>query len=136
MTWIYRTAKKNDRIDARKMAVLLSIGEIPEVHMPLKEVRQWRETILHRKKIVDKVVMVKNRIRATFKGHGLSRPAVKVYVVSKNGIHKLYTITILFFCTDLLGKSRLNDIRSIDPEYPGIDSVNSRFEAAKAQDNK
>lgn len=27
MTWIYRTAKKNDRIDARKMAVLLSIGE-------------------------------------------------------------------------------------------------------------
>ena len=25
MTWIYRTAKKNDRIDARKMAVLLSI---------------------------------------------------------------------------------------------------------------
>ena len=77
MTWIYRTAKKNDRIDARKMAVLLSIGEIPEVHMPSKEVRQWRETILHRKKIVDKVVMVKNRIRATFKGHGLSRPAVK-----------------------------------------------------------
>ena len=77
MTWIYRTAKKNDRIDARKMAVLLSIGEIPEVHMPSREVRQWRETILHRKKIVDKVVMVKNRIRATFKGHGLSRPAVK-----------------------------------------------------------
>jgi transposase len=77
MTWIYRTAKKNDRIDARKMAVLLSIGEIPSVYMPSREVRQWRETILHRKKIVDKVVMVKNRIRATFKGHGLSRPAVK-----------------------------------------------------------
>ncbi|MHC4930515.1 MAG: hypothetical protein ACYTFU_12890 [Planctomycetota bacterium] len=30
MTWIYRTAKKNDRIDARKMAVLLSIGELPK----------------------------------------------------------------------------------------------------------
>ncbi len=29
MTWIYRTAKKNDRIDARKMAVLMSIGELP-----------------------------------------------------------------------------------------------------------
>lgn len=28
----------------------------------------------------------------------------------------------------------INDIRSIDPEYPGLDSVNSRFEAAKAQD--
>jgi len=42
MTWIYRTAKKNDRIDARKMAVLLSIGELPEVYMPSKEVRQWK----------------------------------------------------------------------------------------------
>jgi len=73
MTWIYRTAKKNDRIDARKMAVLLSIGEIPEVYMPSKEVRQWRETILHRKKIVCKVVQVKNRIRATLKSQGYSK---------------------------------------------------------------
>ncbi len=77
MTWIYRTAKKNDRIDARKMAVLLSIGEIPAVYMPSKEVRQWRETILHRKKIVCKIVQVKNRIRATFKAHGYSKPLEK-----------------------------------------------------------
>ena len=77
MTWIYRTAKKNDRIDARKMAVLLSIGEIPEVYMPSKEVRQWRETILHRKKIVCKVVSVKNRIRATLKSQGYSKAANK-----------------------------------------------------------
>jgi len=77
MTWIYRTAKKNDRIDARKMAVLLSIGEIPEVYMPSKEVRQWRETILHRKKIVCKVVSVKNRIRATLKSQGYSKPRLK-----------------------------------------------------------
>ena len=71
MTWIFRTSKKNDRIDARKMAVLLSIDEVPSVYMPSKEVRQWRETILHRKKIVDKVVKTKNTIRATVKGHGL-----------------------------------------------------------------
>ena len=77
MTWIYRTAKKNDRIDARKMAVLLSIGEVPAVYMPSKEVRQWRETILHRKKIVIKIVQVKNRIRATLKSQGYSRPLKK-----------------------------------------------------------
>ena len=47
-TWIYRTSKKNDRIDALKMAVLLSIGELPCVYMPNKEVRQWRQSILHR----------------------------------------------------------------------------------------
>jgi hypothetical protein len=30
MTWVYRTSKKNDRIDSRKQAVLLSIGEGPQ----------------------------------------------------------------------------------------------------------
>lgn len=75
MTWIYRTAKKNDRIDARKMAVLLSIGELPEVYMPSKEVRQWRQTILHRQKIVQKVGQVKNRLRAALKSEGHRKPA-------------------------------------------------------------
>jgi len=64
MTWIYRTAKKNDRIDSRKQPVLLSIGEVPKVHIPGKEVRQWRVAIQHRRKIVNKITSVKNRIRA------------------------------------------------------------------------
>jgi transposase len=74
MTWIYRTAKKNDRMDARKMAVLLSIGEIPAVHMPNKEIRQWRVIICHRRKLLAKAVTAKNRIRAAFKSQGISRP--------------------------------------------------------------
>ena len=73
MTWIYRTTKKNDRLDARKMAVLLSIGEVPSVYMPSREVRQWRQMILHRKKIVTKVTQVKNRIRALLKSEGFNR---------------------------------------------------------------
>jgi transposase len=77
MTWIYRTAKKNDRIDARKMAVLLSIGEIPKVHMPCSEIRQWRQMILHRRNIVKKVTGVKNRIRALLKSRGHSKPQHK-----------------------------------------------------------
>ena len=73
MTWIYRTSKKNDRIDARKQAVLLSIGEVPKVHIPQKEVRQWRVTIQHRRKIVSRVCQVKNRIRALLKANGFVR---------------------------------------------------------------
>ena len=74
MTWINRTSKKNDRLDARKMAVLLSIGEIPAVHMPGREVRQWRQMILHRRKIINGRTKVKNRIRALLKSEGFSRP--------------------------------------------------------------
>jgi transposase len=77
MTWIYRTAKKNDRIDARKMAVLMSINELPTVYMPNKEVRQWRQMILHRKNIVGRVGQVKNRVRAILKSQGYNQPANK-----------------------------------------------------------
>lgn len=75
MTWIYRTSKKNDRIDARKQAVLLQIGEVPKVHMPRREVRQWRVTIQHRRKMVSKIGQVKNRLRALLKAHGFVKPA-------------------------------------------------------------
>jgi len=74
-TWIYRTAKKNDRIDARKIAVLLRLGELPTVHMPNREIRQWRQIILHRQKTVQKVGRVKNRIRALLKSEGYFQPA-------------------------------------------------------------
>jgi len=77
MTWIYRTAKKNDRMDARKMAVLLSIGEIPAVHMPSKEVRQWRMIICHRRKLLSEAVTAKNRIRALFRSQGISKAGNK-----------------------------------------------------------
>ncbi len=77
MTWIYRTAKKTDRIDSRKQAVLLQIGEIPKVHMPDKEVRQWRSQIQHRRKLTDTRTQCKNRIRTVLKSHGYRRPASK-----------------------------------------------------------
>lgn len=99
MTWIFRTSKKNDRIDAYKMAVLLSIGEVPSVYMPSKEVRQWRETILHRKKTVTKLVQVKNRIRATFKGQGYNKPLHKGGWWKKSNLQWMRDI-----CTRVMGE--------------------------------
>jgi transposase len=77
MTWIYRTPKKNDRIDARKQALLLSIDEIPKVHMPKREIRQWRGAIGHRRTIIGKGTRLKNSIRALLKAHGFTRSAQK-----------------------------------------------------------
>ena len=73
MTWIYRTAKKNDRIDARKQAVLLSIGEIPKVHMPSRKVRQWRGALLNRRNLIKRMIQLKNRIRALLKAQGITQ---------------------------------------------------------------
>ena len=77
MTWIYRTAKKTDRIDSRKQAVLLQIDEIPKVHMPDKKIRQWRSQIQHRRKLVDSSTQAKNRIRTVLKSHGYRQPTCK-----------------------------------------------------------
>jgi len=76
-TWIYRTPKKNDRLDARKLALLMRFGELPRVHMPAKEGRQWRAMIGHRAKRVHQQTRAKNRIRAVLKEQGIRRPAYK-----------------------------------------------------------
>jgi transposase len=77
MTWIFRTAKKNDRIDARKMAILYRIGELPTIYMPDAEVRQWRQMIGHRRDLMSKQTAVKNQIRALVKSQGITRPPVE-----------------------------------------------------------
>ena len=77
MTWIYRTRKKTDRVDARKQAKLLEIGEIPAVHMPAPAVRQWRGQIQHRRKLLQNAVQLKNRTRALVKGQGHRQPKHK-----------------------------------------------------------
>ena len=73
MTWIYRTSQKNDRIDARKQAVLLSIDEIPKVHIPPTEIRQWRRAIIHRRNLIRKSTSTKNAIRSLLKSNGMSK---------------------------------------------------------------
>ena len=45
---IFRSKKKNDRIDAEKLAKLIYLGEVPTVHVPSPEVRAWRGTAEHR----------------------------------------------------------------------------------------
>lgn len=74
MSWIYRTPTKSDRIDARKQAVLLQMGELPEVHMPSAEVRQWRRDIQHRTALVANRSRQKNRLRSHIKSQGYCRP--------------------------------------------------------------
>ena len=51
---IFRSKKKNDRVDSQKLAKLLYLGEVPTVHVPSPEVRAWRGTAEHRKRLVQR----------------------------------------------------------------------------------
>ena len=42
---IFRSKKKNDRVDAEKLAKLCYLDEVPTVHVPSISVRSWRRMI-------------------------------------------------------------------------------------------
>src|SRR5215211_1009544 len=47
--WKYKHAKrKTDRDDALRLAQLFALGQLPEVVVPAKPVREWRALIAHR----------------------------------------------------------------------------------------
>lgn len=71
---IFRSKKKNDRVDARKLAMLLLLDQVPEVHVPDVNARAWRAAIEFRRTLVDKQTKTKNQIRAVLRSHGIAGP--------------------------------------------------------------
>lgn len=71
---IFRSKQKHDRVDARKLAKLLHLGEVPPVHVPASEVRAWRALIEFRRGLVMKQTRAKNTLRALLRSHGLAMP--------------------------------------------------------------
>lgn len=74
---IFRSKQKNDRVDARKLATLLYLDQVPSVHVPRLEVRSWRSFIEFRRRLVDKRTRVKNSLRSLLRGHGIAAPSGK-----------------------------------------------------------
>src|SRR5690606_27573239 len=71
---IFRSRKKNDRADAQKLARLLWLDEVPQVHVPRVEVRMRRELIEMRRRTVQKRTRAKNAIKALLRSLGIATP--------------------------------------------------------------
>jgi len=69
---IFRSKRKNDRVDAEKLAKLLFLGEVPQVFVPSENIRAWRAMIEHRQRLIRERTRVKNQIRALLRTHGIS----------------------------------------------------------------
>ncbi|MHC4997317.1 MAG: IS110 family RNA-guided transposase [Planctomycetota bacterium] len=73
--WRWRSVKtKTDRLDALKLAELSASDQLPQVHLPQRDVRQWRSLIRYRHRLIGRRTAIKNRIRSVFEGEGLSMP--------------------------------------------------------------
>lgn len=68
------TRKKNDRIDALKLAKLSAFNQLSQAHVPERNVRQWRSFIAYRHQLVQRRTQIKNHIRAILDREGLSTP--------------------------------------------------------------
>jgi transposase len=71
---IFRSKRKNDRIDAQKIATLLFMDQLPQVHVPDLDVRAWRETIEFRTNLIHKRTRCKNGLRALLRSHAIASP--------------------------------------------------------------
>lgn len=75
LRWIYRAKRKNDRVDAAKLARLLYLDVVPPVHVPKPEKRAWRSMIEFRQKLLGRRTGVKNQLRAILRARAIKAPA-------------------------------------------------------------
>jgi transposase len=74
--WKWKTVKdKSDRKDALKLAQLSEMENLPTVHVPKPEVRQWRSLIEYRHGLVARRTAIKNSIRSIYERQGLGLPS-------------------------------------------------------------
>lgn len=110
---IFRSKRKNDRVDARKLALLLLLGQVPEVHVPSVDVRSWRSAISFRNRLIGKRTGIKNAVRALLRGHGIEMPA-GTRLWTKKGRAWLAGVSLP---TDLAGIQRdamVDELRQMD----------------------
>jgi transposase len=82
---IYQAKRKNNRVDAEKLAKLLYLDALPQVHVPGIDVRSWRGLIEFRRRLVDKRTATKNALRAVLRSNNL-RPPKGTGLWSKKGL--------------------------------------------------
>jgi transposase len=68
---IFRSKRKNDRVDAEKLAKLLWLDEVPMVHVPAQQVRAWRQLIEYRNGLIAKRTRAKNSCRSLLRSVGV-----------------------------------------------------------------
>src|SRR3954465_7206484 len=73
--------KKNDRIDAGKLADCLRCDFLPECHMAPTEIRERRRTLRYRQLLVHQMVQVKNRISGLLMETGVTHNKQRLHKV-------------------------------------------------------
>ena len=117
---IFRSKHKNDRVDARKLALLLMLDQIPPVHVPTLNTREWRGLIEFRTRLVNDRTQTKNRLRALFRHSGISLPAGK-RLWTKKSLAELETRALPTSAGTLRRDLALEQLRRLDEQIQRVE---------------
>ncbi len=76
---IFKSSKKNDKEDSYKLAKLLRLNELPEVHLPSKEAEALRTLVRYRKSLGEDMTKLKNKIHAILFKYGIHINATDIF---------------------------------------------------------
>ena len=76
---IAASKKKNDRVDARKIADMLRVDLLPECHMPSKEIRELRGKLRYRHLMLKEAKRMKNKISGLLMESGVQYNRAKLH---------------------------------------------------------
>ena len=84
---IFNSVKKNDREDSYKLAKLLRLQELPEVHIPSRESDDLKTLVRYRKSLGEAITMIKNRVHAILASAGIRIDATDIF--GKKGMKRI-----------------------------------------------
>jgi transposase len=73
---IAQSTRKSDNLDARVLAEMLALDQIPASYRPTPRQREHRLYVRHRQYLQRKITAVRNKIRRILSNHNLDRPAL------------------------------------------------------------
>jgi transposase len=133
-----KTKKKSDRKDALRMAQMTEMGDLPEVHMPVPRVRQWRSLINYRHSLVDRRTAVKNSIRAMFERQGQRLPpAHKAWTVAGMAEWRKETLPLEQCPMEQLWRGELHqELEQLESLAKSIEAVEKKLDELALADER
>jgi len=113
---IFKSSKKNDKEDSYKLAKLLRLNELPEVHLPSKEAESLRNLVRYRKSLGEDITRLKNKIHAILSKYGISINASDIF--GKKGLKEIEKVSSIlspedrFILNNIL--LRINELLAIE----------------------
>jgi transposase len=121
---IYKSKRKNDRVDAQKLAKLLLLDMVPQVHVPHADIRAWRSLIILRQRVMAQMVRAKNQVRAVLRENDIAGPK---WLWSKKKLAWLGSLDTLHPVAKLRLDLAVEEFKSLDQKVKRLEAELRRY---------